>query len=86
MEFPGPGGGESTGIVDFMAIRKDHSQPETDPLKRGDLFEIILIQVKGGSARMPTRQDVLREPYNASEGYPRGGKSHRGQLRSLVRP
>ena len=47
VSFLGKRGGESTGVVDIMAIRKDHSLG-IDGLKRGDLFEIILIQVKGG--------------------------------------
>jgi len=29
-------------------------------LKRGDLFEVVLIQVKGGSARAPTVSDCER--------------------------
>ena len=57
--FDGPRGGESTGVVDLLAIRKDHGAPRL-PLKRGDLFEIILIQVKGGSAAMPSDEDVRR--------------------------
>ena len=59
VEFTGPGGKESRGIVDVLAIRKDHSTPN-DGLKRGDLFEIILIQVKGGSAPWPTLDDIDR--------------------------
>ena len=57
--FPGPAGSESRGIVDILAIRKDHRSTMA-PLKRGDLFEIILIQVKGGVARWPTRNDLVR--------------------------
>ena len=59
MEFFGKDGGESRGIVDLLAIRKDHRSPPTG-LKRGDLFEIVLVQIKGGSARWPTRSDILR--------------------------
>src|SRR3990170_160580 len=47
--FPGPAGRESTGIVDLLAIRKNHQKPKP-PFKRGDLFEIILIQIEGGGA------------------------------------
>jgi hypothetical protein len=56
VSFLGPNGRESTGIVDLLAIRKDHKSDKTKeaPLKMGDLFEIILIQVKGGGARMPS--------------------------------
>ena len=46
--FNGPHGGESRGIVAFTAIRKDHREHGQDPFKRGDLFEIVLVQVKGG--------------------------------------
>ena len=59
VEFAGPGGRESRGIVDVLAVRKDHSTP-IDGLKRGDLFEIILIQVKGGTAPWPTLDDINR--------------------------
>ena len=59
VEFTGPGGRESRGIVDLLAIRKDH-RTSGDDLKRGDLFEIILLQIKGGSARWPSRNDILR--------------------------
>ena len=50
---------ESRGIVDIMAIRKNHGPPRPG-LKRGDLFEIVLIQTKGGSASRPTEEDVKR--------------------------
>lgn len=59
IHFNGPNGSESRGIVDLLAIRKDH-HPNKSGLKRGDLFEIVLIQTKGGSAPRPTRQDLLR--------------------------
>jgi hypothetical protein len=59
VEFTGPGNRESRGIVDVLAIRKDHTIP-SDGLKRGDLFEIVLLQIKGGSARWPSRDDILR--------------------------
>jgi hypothetical protein len=57
--FGGKKGGESVGVVDIMAIRKDHRQG-SDGLKRGDLFEIVLFQVKGGSAAWPTPDDIRR--------------------------
>ena len=57
--FPGPGGQESAGIVDLLAIRKNHSKPKA-PFRRGDLFEIILIQVKGGGARRPGKSEIRR--------------------------
>lgn len=59
VSFEGTKGGESRGIVDFIAIRRDHKNNKK-PLKIGDLFEIILIQTKGGSAQMPTTDDILR--------------------------
>jgi len=57
--FLGARGGESVGVVDIVAIRKDQGKG-LDGLKRGDIFEIILIQVKGGSAAWPTPADVSR--------------------------
>jgi len=57
VNFTGRAGSESRGIVDLLAIRKDH---RAGPVARGDLFEMILIQVKGGTARPPTRADIDR--------------------------
>jgi hypothetical protein len=57
--FCGTAGGESVGVVDLMAVRKDHGKP-LPGTKRGDNFQIILIQVKGGSAPMPTVEDGNR--------------------------
>ena len=48
-DLVGPKKGESRGVVDLVAIRKAHRDPPVG-LKRGDLFEIVLIQVKGGGA------------------------------------
>ena len=59
ISFEGSKGGESRGIVDLLAVRRDHKFSKK-PLKLGDFLEIILIQVKGGSARMPTKNDTLR--------------------------
>ena len=47
------------GVVDMLAIRKDHGDPPSGA-KRGDLFQIILIQVKGGYAAKPTAEDGTR--------------------------
>jgi hypothetical protein len=55
----GPHGGESRGVVDLIAVRKDHGKPIRG-LNRGDAFEIVLIQVKGGDAPMPTVADGKR--------------------------
>jgi hypothetical protein len=57
--FSGKAGGESVGIVDLLAIRKDHRKP-ANGTKRGDMLQIVLIQVKGGSAAMPTEEDGRR--------------------------
>ena len=59
VEFLGPRGGESTGIVDLIAIRKDHSQT-SGVIRRGDYFEIILLQVKGGNADWPIDSEIKR--------------------------
>jgi hypothetical protein len=57
--FLGKAGRESTGVVDLLAARKDHGEPIRGT-KRGDVLQIILIQVKGGSAAMPTIEDGKR--------------------------
>ncbi|MDI6808749.1 MAG: hypothetical protein QME66_07185 [Candidatus Eisenbacteria bacterium] len=59
VDFGGKTKAEARGIVDMIAIRKDHRH-DGPGLKRGDLFEILLIQTKGGSARRPTRDDLAR--------------------------
>ena len=59
VDFGGKTKSEARGIVDLMAIRKDHRK-EVPGLKRGDLFEIVLIQTKGGTAPRPTAEDVVR--------------------------
>jgi hypothetical protein len=58
--FNGGRGGESVGVVDLLAVRKDHRTPPSAGLKRGDALQIVLIQVKGGSAAMPTAEDGIR--------------------------
>ena len=61
VEFMGKGGKESAGIVDLLAIRKDHEKKvKKVGLKPGDLFEILLIQVKGGNASWPSKDDIRR--------------------------
>jgi hypothetical protein len=59
LTFVGPDGRESRGVVDLIAIRKDHDTPRNG-LKRGDAFQVILIQVKGGYAAKPTAEDARR--------------------------
>jgi hypothetical protein len=56
MESPG---GESVGVVDLLAIRKDHGEP-LGGIRRADALQIILIQVKGGAAAKPTLEDAAR--------------------------
>ena len=62
VSFNGPAGQESAGIVDMIAIRKSH-RPSESSVRRGDLFEIILIQVKGGTAKFPSPEDIARLVY-----------------------
>lgn len=45
-----------------MAIRKNHTK-SSKQIKNGDLFEIILIQTKGGRAPKPTKEDIKRLKY-----------------------
>jgi hypothetical protein len=59
LTFTGPHGGESRGVVDMIAIRKDHGKPYPGT-NRGDTFQIILIQIKAGQAAWPTEDDLKR--------------------------
>ena len=58
--FRGPNKREYRGIVDAIAIRKDTSRPNMCNLKRGDLFEIMIIQMKGGGAKFPNIAEKRR--------------------------
>ena len=60
IDFLGPAGRESAGIVDIFAIRKSSNEPEIPGLKKLDLFDIWIMQVKGGSASDPKLQDISR--------------------------
>jgi hypothetical protein len=60
VSFRGTGGGEWRGIVDVLAIRKDTSQSTHKLLKSGDLFDIVLVQMKGGGASRPTQSEMER--------------------------
>ena len=60
VDFLGPAGRESAGIVDILAIRKSGLNPDLDGLKKLDLFDIWIIQVKGGSAPDPKPEEVAR--------------------------
>lgn len=59
-DFLGPKGRESAGIVDIIAMRKSGKVPDAPIVKRYDLFDIILIQVKGGGAAWPSGSDIDR--------------------------
>lgn len=59
VSFAGPKGAESRGIVDLIAIRRDHSE-RRGVLRPGDRFEIFFIQIKGGSATWPKVGDLKR--------------------------
>jgi hypothetical protein len=58
--FYGEHRGESRGIVDLIAIRKDHRRPRLKGTRRGDAFQIIFIQGKGGEAERPSEDDIRR--------------------------
>lgn len=60
VSFRGAGGGEWRGIVDVLGIRKDTSKSNHHLLKEGDLFEIVLVQMKGGSSRPPSEPEIRR--------------------------
>lgn len=60
LKFTGPAGGEAKGVVDLIAVRKDHGEPFLPGTRRGDTLQIILIQAKGGSAARPTEDDAVR--------------------------
>jgi hypothetical protein len=72
VSFRGKNHGESAGVVDVIAIRRDYSRVSHPVLKPGDLFQMILVQMKGGSASDPDREAVQRlravkERYEAKE-------------------
>jgi len=60
VSFRGKDRGEWRGVVDVLAIRKDTHAPARSSFKRGDLFDIILIQMKGGSAKTPGVEERRR--------------------------
>jgi len=62
LEFKGKKNRESAGIIDILAVRKDHRKEPNEKmaLSRGDLLQVILIQVKGGSAKLPSIDDIER--------------------------
>jgi len=60
VSFRGVGGGEWRGIVDVVGIRKNTSKSDHRLLKSGDLFDIVLVQMKGGSAKSPDPMEIRR--------------------------
>jgi hypothetical protein len=60
VSFRGVGGGEWCGIVDVMAIRKNTAPSKDHLLKPGDLFDIVLVQMKGGLAKRPSLPEIKR--------------------------
>jgi hypothetical protein len=60
VSFRGVAGREWRGVVDVITIRKDTSHSNHELLKSGDLFDIILIQMKGGCARRPSASEIQR--------------------------
>jgi len=61
VSFRGKDRGEWRGVVDVLAIRKDTHAPRQPSLKRGDLFDIILIQMKGGAGQTPSVEERRRQ-------------------------
>jgi len=45
VKFDGKSGGESRGVVDLIAVRKDHSEPAAGT-RRGDRLQITLFRSK----------------------------------------
>lgn len=60
ISFRGAGGGEWRGIVDVLGIRKDTSESDHQLMKSGDLFDVVLVQMKGGSAKWPSAGEIRR--------------------------
>ena len=51
---------DSRGVVDVLAMRRNTADPKKPPLEANDLFEFILVQLKGGEAPMPLQKDLVR--------------------------
>ena len=62
VEFSGPNGGDSNGIVDLLAIKKNRNKKENKKhgLSNADLLDIIQIQVKGRGSLPPKNDDKKR--------------------------
>ena len=62
VEFSGPRGGDSNGIVDLLAIKKNRNNKENKKhgLSNADLLDMIQIQVIGGGSGPPSNADKKR--------------------------
>ena len=74
VEFEGREGGESNGIVDLLAVKRNRDRKKIKNMdcNVNDLLDIIHIQVKGGSAGDPTkaakkRMLIVSKYYNCRE-------------------
>jgi hypothetical protein len=69
--FPDPPVGNRPGLSTYLQSERTIKNLNA-PFKRGDLFEIILIQIKGGGAKRPNKSEIkwLRDVakyYNARD-------------------
>lgn len=55
VDFHSGAGYESAGIVDLVLVRRDFT-----PTSRGDLLEVVFVQVKGGTAAWPAPEEIAR--------------------------
>ena len=74
VEFEGREGGESNGIVDLLAVKRNRDRKKIKNMdcNVNDLLDIIHIQVKGGSSEPPTKTDkkrmlIVSKYYNCRE-------------------
>jgi len=76
VSFRRPKKPEFCDIVDVMGVLTDTLKSNHENVRMGDLFEIILVQMKGGSAKMPSgteiqRSERVRDPTTAPMTAPR---------------
>ena len=86
LSFTGPAGSESRGLVDLIAIRKDHGKP-LPGTKLGDALQIILIQAKGVARRCQrrrTRSGFESLPSNMGLAAPYWRPGKRARQRSSI--
>ncbi len=60
VSFRGAKGGEWRGVVDVLAVRKRATPSANGRSEAGDLFEFVLVQLKGGQAPPPSSDDIRR--------------------------